>query len=179
MSKLVELNTSLSKDVVVLTLSLKTKDDELTTLMKNLEAHKLSHIKTLTKMSPPTIFHVDACATNSTLNQASLIEENLALHAQLKKGLLTCTQGEKNLNDILGHHRESFAKEGLGFDPSTSVPKDVTLSKGSTPQKVIFIREGHKDKGKKKVDEVGVGSGKATRGKSIPNRSEERRVGKE
>src|SRR3954462_15771109 len=155
MSKLVELNTFLSKDVGVLTLSLKTKDEELTILKKNLEAHKLAHIKTLTKMAPPTIVHIDACATNSTLDQASIIEENLTIHAQLKKGLLTCAQGEKNLNDVLNHHKESLDKEGLGFDPSTSVTKDVTLSKGSTPQKVIFIREGHKDKGKKKVDEVG------------------------
>src|SRR3954471_19147339 len=124
-------------------------------------------------MSPPTIVHVDACATNSILDQASLIEENLALHAQLKKGLLTCAQGEKNLNDVLSHQKESFAKEGLGFDPSTSVKKDVTLSKGPTPQKVTFVHEGHKDKGKKKVDEVGVGSGKATTGKSIPNKKKE------
>src|SRR3954463_2932931 len=101
MSKLVELNTSLSKDVEVLTLSLKTKDEELTILKKNLEAHKLAHIKTLTKMAPPTIVHIDACATNSTLDQASIIEENLALDAQLKKGLFTCAQGEKNLNDVL------------------------------------------------------------------------------
>src|ERR1041385_3393121 len=43
MSNLVELNTSLSKDVEVLTLSLKTKDEELATLKKNLEAHKLAH----------------------------------------------------------------------------------------------------------------------------------------
>src|SRR3954467_8685270 len=42
MSKLVELKTSLSKDVVVLTVSIKTKDKELTTLRKNLEAHKLA-----------------------------------------------------------------------------------------------------------------------------------------
>src|SRR3954469_8728620 len=174
MSKLVELSTSLSKDVEVLTLSLKTKDEELATLKKNLEAHKLAHIKTLTKMSPPTIVHIDACDTNSTIDQASLIEENIALHAQLKKGLLTCAQGEKNLNDVLSHHKESFAKEGLGFDPSTSVTKDVTLSKESTPQKVIFVREGHKDKGKKKVDKVGVGSGKATRGKPIRKNNKEK-----
>src|ERR1041385_3545220 len=160
MSKLVELNTSLSKDVEVLTLSLKTEDDELTTLKNNLEAHKLAHIKTLTKMSPPTIVHVDACATNSTVDQASLIEENLALHAQIQKGLITCAQGEKNLNDVLSHHKEYTAKEVLGFDPSRSVKKVVTLSKGSTPKKVIFVREGHTDKGKKKVDEVGVVSGK-------------------
>src|ERR1043165_4753808 len=106
MSKLVELNTSLYKDVEILTMSLKTKDDELTILKKSLEAHKLAHIKTLTKITPPTIVNVDACATNSTLDQAYLIEENLALHAQLKKGLLTCVQGEKNLNEVLSHHKE-------------------------------------------------------------------------
>ena len=55
-----------------------------------------------------------------------------------------------------------------------SVTKDVTLSKGSTPQKVIFVHEGHKDKGKKKVDEVGVVSGKATRGKPTPNKKKEK-----
>src|ERR1043165_4120472 len=98
MSKLVELNTSLSKDVDLLTMSLKTNDDELTILKKSLEAHKLAHVKTLTKIAPPTIVHVHACATNSILDQASLIVENLAVHAQLKKGLITCSQGEKNLN---------------------------------------------------------------------------------
>src|ERR1041384_368477 len=133
MSKLVELNTSLSKDVEILTMSLKTKEDELTILKKSLETHKLAHIKTLTKITPPLIVNVDACTTNSTLDQASLIEENITLHAQLKKGLLTCAQGEKKLNEVLSHHKESLAKEGLGFDPSTSAKNYVALRKGSTP----------------------------------------------
>ena len=55
-----------------------------------------------------------------------------------------------------------------------SVTKDVTLSKGLTSQKVIFVHEGHKDKEKKKVDEVGVVSGKVTRGKPIPNKKKEK-----
>src|SRR3954462_553601 len=92
MIKLVDLNTSLSKDVELLTMSLKTKDDELTILKKSLEAHKLARIKTLTNITHPTIVNVDACTTNSTLDQASLTEENIALRAQLKKGLLTCAQ---------------------------------------------------------------------------------------
>jgi len=58
MSKLVELNTSLSKDVELLTMSLKTKDDELTILKKSLEAHKLAHIRTLNKITPPTIVNL-------------------------------------------------------------------------------------------------------------------------
>src|SRR4051812_25879528 len=87
---------------------------------------------------------------------------------------MTCAQGEKNLNDVLSHHKETISKEGLGFDPSTSVIKDVTLSKGWYPQKVIFVREGHKDKGKKKVDAVGVVSVKATRCKPTPNKKKEK-----
>ena len=45
MGKLVELNASLSKDVELLTSSLKTKEDELNILKKSLETHKLTHIK--------------------------------------------------------------------------------------------------------------------------------------
>src|SRR4051812_44420121 len=71
MSKLVELNTSLSKDVELLTMSLKTKDDELTILKKSLEAHKLAHIKTLTNITPPTIVNVDACATKSISSRSA------------------------------------------------------------------------------------------------------------
>ena len=84
-------------------------------LKKNLETHKMAHIKNLTKISPPTIVHVDAWAINSTCDQASPIKENLALHAQLKKGLITWSQGEKNLNYVLSHHKETIAKEGLGL----------------------------------------------------------------
>src|SRR3954462_2972803 len=157
MSKLVELNTSLSKDVELLTMSPKTKEDDLTILKKSLETHKLAHIKTLTKITPPLIVHVDACTTNSTLDQASLIEENIATHAQLKKGLLTCAQGEKNLNEVLSHHKESIAKEGLGFDPSTSATKDVALSKRSTPQKVVFVREGTRTKERRRLMKLVLG----------------------
>ena len=172
-SNLVVQNASLSKDVELLTLSLKTKEDELTTLMKSHEALKMAHIKTLTKITPPTVINVDACATNHSCTHASLIKENLSLHAQLKKGLITCAQGEKNLNEVLSHHKMSIAKEGLGFDPSTSVTKDVTLSKDQNPTKVNFVRVGHKDIGKKKVDNIVV-SGKATRGKPTPNKKKEK-----
>ena len=77
----------------------------------------------------------------------------------------------QNLNEVLSHHKESLAKEGLGFDPSTSATKDVALSKGSTPQKVVFVREGHKEKGKSKVDKVV--SRKAARGKPTYNKPKE------
>src|SRR4051812_26530202 len=95
MSKRVELNTSLSKDVELLTMSLKTKYDELTILKKSLEAHKIAHIKTLTKITPPTIVNVDACTTNSTLDQASLIEENIALMLSSRKVSLLVPKARK------------------------------------------------------------------------------------
>ena len=42
------------------------------------------------------------------------------LKAQIEKGLMSCAQGQKNLNEVLSQHKEVVAKEGLGFDPSTS-----------------------------------------------------------
>ena len=69
---------------------------------------------------------------------------------------MTCAQGQKNLNEVLSQHNEVFAKEGLGFDPSTSKNK-TSSKKCTTPLKETFVREGHKEKGK-------VVSGKATRG---------------
>ena len=69
---------------------------------------------------------------------------------------MTCAQGQKNLNEVLSQHNEVFAKEGLGFDPSTS-KKKMSSQKCTTPLKETFVREGHKEKGK-------VVSGKATRG---------------
>ena len=43
----------------------------------------------------------NACATNPLCVKASLIEKNTRLKAQLKRGLATCIQGEKNLLDLL------------------------------------------------------------------------------
>ena len=58
-----------------------------------------------------------------------------------------------------------FAKERLGFDPSTS-KKKTSSQKCTTPLKETFVREGHKEKGK-------VVSGKATRGMPTLNKPKE------
>ena len=68
-------------------------------------------------------------------------------------------------------HKETIAKEGLGFDPSTSNTNDFSPSKSLPPQNITFVHEGHKDKGKK---EVVIVSGKATRGKPTPNKKKEK-----
>ena len=58
-----------------------------------------------------------------------------------------------------------FAKEGLGFGPSTS-KKKTSSQKCTTPLKETFVREGHKEKGK-------VDCGKATRGIPTVNKPKE------
>ena len=80
---------------------------------------------------------------------------------------MTCAQGQKNLNEVLSRHNEVCAKEGLGFDPSTS-KKKTSSQKCTTPLKETFVREGHMEKGKGKVDKVV--RGKATRGMPTPNK---------
>ena len=66
---------------------------------------------------------------------------------------------------MLSQHNEVFAKEGLGFDSSTS-KKKTSSQKCTTPLKETFVREGHKEKGK-------VVSGKATRGMPTLNKPKE------
>ena len=46
-----------------------------------------------------------------------LVEENAKLKELLEKGLVSCIQGEKNLNDLLSNQKEVVAKEGIGFTP--------------------------------------------------------------
>ena len=94
-----------------------------------------------------------------------MLEENRFLKAQINKGLMTCAQGQKNLNEILSQHSKVFAKGGLGLDPSTS-KKKTSSQKCTTPLKKTFVREGHKEKGK-------VVSGKATRGMPTLNKTKE------
>ena len=70
------------------------------------------------------------------------------------------------------NQKECVAKEGIGFDPSSKKKKNKKKSNkkkiGPTPtpqQKVVFVHEGHKEKGKEKGF---VGNGKVTRYKAIP-----------
>src|SRR5664279_1164375 len=78
------------------------------------------------------------CSTNFLCDKASLIEENTRLKAQLEKGLATCIQGEKNLNDILSNQKGVVGKEGLGFAPK---PKNANKKKKATPptNAIVFV----------------------------------------
>jgi hypothetical protein len=43
------------------------------------------------------------CSSNPICDHSDIIEENIRLKAELAKGLATCIQGEKNLNDLLSN----------------------------------------------------------------------------
>ena len=107
--------------------------------------HKLTYLENLAKVYSSPIINVDACTTNSSGDLASILEENRSLKAQLERGLMTCAQGQKNLSEVLSQHNEVVAKEGIGFDPSTS-KKKTSSQKSTTPIKETFVREGHKEK---------------------------------
>ena len=52
----------------------------------------------------------NANATNPCCEHVHLVEENAKLKVQLEKGLVSCIQGEKNLNDLLSNQKEVVAK---------------------------------------------------------------------
>ena len=86
----------------------------------------------------PNVLNANACATNPLCVKASLIEENFRLKAQLEKGLATCIQGEKNLNDLLSNQKRVVGKEGLGFSSSS-----MKANKKRTPSTndITFVKK--------------------------------------
>ena len=89
------------------------------------ESHAQLQVK-LTKeiatCSPFVLIH-NIHATNPCCEHAHLVEENAKLKEQLEKGLVTCIQGDKNLNGILSNQKEVVAKEGVGFAPKSKKNK--------------------------------------------------------
>ena len=69
-------------------------------------------------------------SSNPCCEHVPLIEENARLNAQLEKGLVSCIQGEKTLNDLLSSQKEVIVKEGIGFDASSSKKKNNKKNKG-------------------------------------------------
>ena len=66
---------------------------------------------------PHMVLIDNANATNPCCEHVHLVEENAKLKEQLEKGLVSCIQGEKNLNDLLRSQKEVVAKEGIGYTP--------------------------------------------------------------
>jgi hypothetical protein len=73
---------------------------------------------TIEQTKPPQMKLIELpCSSNPSCDHTNIIEENTRLKAKLAKGLASCIQGEKNLNDLLIKQRDNVSKEGLGFVP--------------------------------------------------------------
>ena len=88
------------------------------------------------------------CVTNPSCEHGDLIEENKRLKATFDKGLATCIQGKKNLDDLLSTQRDNVSKEGIGFPPKNKNKKKKNKKKkvmATSPSKMItFVKEGEK-----------------------------------
>ena len=84
------------------------------------------------------------------------MEENAKLKEQLEKGLVSCIQGEKNLNDLLRNRKEVVGKEGIGFAPKSKNKKKNDKAKRPPPLKQTFVKEGE-GASKEKNNEKGGG----------------------
>jgi hypothetical protein len=72
---------------------------------------------------PHMVLIDNANAINPCCEHVHLVEENAKLKEQLEKGLVSCIQGEKNLNDLLSNQKEVVGKEGIGFAPKSKKKK--------------------------------------------------------
>ena len=81
-------------------------------LMNLKEAHGELHFKLTKEIATihPCIVIENPKSTNPCCEHASLVEENSILKAQLEKGLVSCIQGEKSLNDLLSSQNEVIGK---------------------------------------------------------------------
>ena len=90
---------------------------------------------------PHIVLIENANATNPCCEHVHLVEENAKLKDQLEKGLVTCIQGDKNLNNLLNNQKEVVAKEGIGFAPKPKNKKKNDKTKRPPPLKQTFVKE--------------------------------------
>ena len=141
--KLLVDHTRLVEEHEFLVTSSKVVKGDLIALTESYAQLKATTIKALTSVP-----HIDlndyACTANFVHDCTSLQEENKKLKAQIEKGLVSCIQGEKKLNDLLSNQKECVAKEGVGFDPASKNGKKKKKKNKkkigptpSLPQKVV------------------------------------------
>jgi hypothetical protein len=99
------------------------------------------------KVPPMQVIEVP-CSSNSICDYSDIIEENNRLKAELAKGLGTCIQGEKNLNNLLNNQRMFKGKEGLRFVAESSKKGDLGLV--AEPSKKKKKKKNKKNKKKSK-----------------------------
>jgi hypothetical protein len=131
------------------------------------ESHDQLQVKLTKEIAtcPPFVLIDNAHATNPCCEHVHLVEKNAKLKEQLEKGLVSCIQGEKNLNDLLSNQKEVVAKEGLGFAPKSKKKKKKSKTKQPLPLKKVFVKKGEGVHEEKKNKVVG---GNAKKGKTTP-----------
>src|ERR1043165_8978919 len=89
------------------------------------KAHEETTIKLTKEINTfsPILMIEKPSSTNPCCEHIPLIEENTRLKPQLEKGLVSCIQGEKTLNDLLSSQKEVIGKEGISFGASSSKKK--------------------------------------------------------
>jgi hypothetical protein len=130
------------------------------------ESHDQLQVKlTMEKATFPHMVLIDnANATNPCCEHVHLVKENAKLKEQLEKGLVTCIQGEKNLNDLLSNQKEVVAKEGIGFAPKSKKKKKKNdKTKQPPPLKQTFVKE---EEGAPKEKKSNAKGGVAKKGKT-------------
>jgi hypothetical protein len=90
----------------------------------------------------PIIVENVACATNSSLDQAILIEENAKLKAQLEKERLSSQQLGKPPHELFAQQKEKPRGQGLGYIPTNNNNNYVP-----PPKKINFVKEGYNKNG--------------------------------
>ena len=115
---------------------------------------------------PHMVLIDNANATNPCCEHVHLVEENAMLKEQLEKGLVSCIQGEKNLNDLLSNQKEVVAKEGIGFAPNPKNKKKNDKTKRPPPLKQTFVKEGE---GAPKEKKNNVKGGDVKKGNATPS----------
>ncbi|SPT21075.1 unnamed protein product [Triticum aestivum] len=132
------------------------------------ESHDQLQVKlTKEKATFPHMVLIDnANATKLCCEHVHLVEENAKLKEQLEKGLVTCIQGERNLNDILSNQKEVVAKEGVGFAPKSKNKKKNDKAKRPPPLKQTFVKEGE---GAPKEKKNNVKGGDVKKGNATPS----------
>src|SRR6187401_2625932 len=113
---------------------------------------------------PRMVLIDNANATTPCCEHVHLVEESAELKKQLEKGLVTCIQGEKNLNALLSNQKEVVAKEGIGFAPKPKKKKN-DKTKQPPPLRQSFVKEGEGTSTKKKM----VKSGGVKKNSTIPS----------
>ena len=107
---------------------------------------------------PHMVLIDNANATNPCCEHIHLVEENAKLKEQLERGLATCIQGKKNLNDLLINQKGGVAKEGVGYVPDSKNKKKNDNIKRPPPLMQTFVKEGESASEEKKKNNVKKGN---------------------